>query len=63
MPEPEPYRSVDADGCRAVAAYLRLADAIDEELATLDSDSEDHARLTMIAAAFRGQTPRGLQLA
>jgi hypothetical protein len=61
MPEPEPYRSVDADECRAVAAYLRVADFIDTELAGLNPESEDYGRLRMIAAAFRGQAPR-LQL-
>jgi hypothetical protein len=54
---PESHLSVNADQRRAVAAYLRVADFIDVELADLNPKSEDHARLTTVAAAFRGRAP------
>jgi hypothetical protein len=59
---PEQELTAEADESRAaVIAYLRVADFIDGELTGLDPGSEDYARLTTIAAAFRGQSPR-LQL-
>jgi hypothetical protein len=56
MPEQE-LAAVEPDPRRVVAAYLRVADSIDRELADLDPESEDYARLTVIAAAFRGRSP------